>query len=90
MVKIKDKRMEVPKFVLISEIDIEKEKVSALKDVVSTIWEKVEEASTDKQLEFIKRKIHSDFMNHIPRTFERDMEDWIWDILFNNKEGKNE
>ena len=38
-----------------------------------------------KQLEFIKRKIHSDFMNHIPRTFERNMEDWIWDILFNNK-----
>ena len=30
----------------------------------------------------------NDFMNHIPRTFDRDMEDWIWDILFNNKEEK--
>ena len=71
--------------ILISEINIEKEKVSALKDVVSTIWEKVEEASTDKQLEFIKRKIHSDFINHKPRTFDRDMEYWILYILFNNK-----
>ena len=39
-----------------------------------------------KQFEFIKRKIHSDFMNHIPKTFEGTMKDWIWDILFNNKE----
>ena len=82
---IKDKRTDVPKFVLISEIDTEKEKVSALKDVISLIWDKVGEASSDKQLEFIKRKIHSDFMNHIPRTFEGTMKDWMWDILFNNK-----
>lgn len=78
-------KADIPKFVLISEINTEKEKVSALKDVISAIWKKVEDASTDKQLELIKRKIHSDFINHKPRTFEKDMEDWIWDILFNNK-----
>ena len=81
----KDERMKYPKFVLISEIDIEKEKVAVLRNVISAIWEKVEESSTDKQLEFIKRKLHTDFMNHEPQTFDRDMEDYIWDILFNNK-----
>ena len=81
----KDERMKFPKFVLISEIDIEKEKVSVLRNVISAIWEKVEDVSTDKQLEFIKRKLHTDFMNHEPQTFDRDMEDWVWDILFNNK-----
>jgi hypothetical protein len=82
---LKDERMKCPKFVLISEIDIEKEKVSALRNVISAIWEKVEDVSSDKQLELIKRKLHTDFMNHEPQTFDRDMEDYIWDILFNNK-----
>ena len=81
----KDERMKAPKFVLISEIDIEKEKVLALRNVISAIWEKVEDVSTDKQLEFIKRKLHTDFIKHEPQTFNRDIEDYIWDILFNNK-----
>lgn len=82
---LKDERMKAHKFVLIREIDIEKEKVLALRNVISAIWEKVEDVSTDKQLEFIKRKLHTDFMNHKPQTFDRDTEDYIWDILFNNK-----
>lgn len=87
---LKDERMKYPKFCLIEEIDIEKEKVKILKDVISAIWEKVEDVSSDKQLEFIKRKLHTDFMNHElesnpPHCGNTDMEDYIWDILFNNK-----
>lgn len=78
-------KIDTPKFVLVSEINIQKEKVSQLKDLVSVILEKVEEVSSDKKLELIKRKLHTDFINHLPRTFDRDIEDWFEDILFDNK-----
>ena len=82
---------DIPKFVLGHEIINHREKISMLKDIIILLWEKVEEISSDKDLEYIKRKIHSDLVN-FKINLDRDTENWLWDILFNesNKGEGNE
>ena len=73
---------DIPKFVLGHEIIDKREKISMLKDLIIFLWGKVEEISSDKDLEYIKRKIHSDLVD-FKINLDRDTENWLWDILFN-------
>ena len=75
----------IPKFVLEHEIKNKTEKISMLEDLIVFLWKKVEEVSNDKELEYIKRKTHSDLVN-FKIYLDRDTEDWLWEVLFKEEE----
>ena len=84
---------DIPKFVLEDEIKNKDNNITLLKDLILLIWKRVNEVSTDKNLEHIKRIIHSDLMNHnIPLSLfvGENLENWIWEVLFKEKEKTEE
>lgn len=72
---------DMPKIVLVHEIKNKVEKISMLEDLIIFLWKKVEVVSNDKELEYIKRKVHSDLVN-FKIYLDRDTEDWLWEVLF--------
>ena len=76
---------DIPRIVLEEEIKNKDNNIILLKDLILLIWKRVNEVSTDKNLEHIKRIIHTDLMNHnIPFSLfvGENLEDWIWEVLF--------
>ena len=84
---------DIPKFVLEDEIKNKDNNITLLKDLILLIWKRVNEVSTDKNLEHIKRIIHTDLMNHnisLSLFVWENLEDWIWEVLFKEKEKTEE
>ena len=84
---------DIPRFVLEDEIKNKDNNITLLKDLILLIWKRVNEVSTDKNLEHIKRIIHTDLMNHnisISLIVGENLEDLIWEVLFKEKEKTEE